>query len=93
MKTYGKPPWTCKDVGLKPGIIQTEWRSGFGTVGIVLTCREDGTFKAYIGPASDWKDEKHDAKRIAEYGAPLTFEEAQGFFPWLEKHEYAAKSK
>lgn len=70
-------------------IIQTEWRSGIDTVGIVLCQLATGKFRAYIGVAKTGEDEEVDAQHIASYGAKLRFHEAVGFFPRLVIGEYA----
>lgn len=73
-------------------IFRTEWRSGNGSVGIVLTRNEEtGEFCAYMGavdPVRGGINEEQDAEEIASYGARLTKEEAQPFFPDVDLSIY-----
>ena len=68
-------------------IIQTEWRSGKNTIGIVLVQRNDESYQAYIGVSLD-EGEHEDAQYIADYGGKLIYREAVGFFPTLKESEY-----
>lgn len=80
---------------MKPNIVGVEWRSGSGSVCAVAV--DYGRYwQAYIGPAraihtpfgdieaSPSTTEKH----VAENGAKLSWQEAAGFFPYLDIRKY-----
>ena len=69
----------------KNGIVDMEWRSGRYTVGLVLVKTTAG-YKAYIGPAMDISPER-DAEFIVHWGALLSREEAEAFFPQIKDKE------
>lgn len=68
-------------------VLDSEWRSGRDTVGIILTRTRGGKLRAYIGVGSGI-DEEGDAQIIAAHGMRIPFREAVGFFPKIEEGDY-----
>lgn len=71
-------------------IKDVRWKQSTDTIGVVLVevLYEEKPLKAYIGIGRT-QNPKFDAAHIADYGAKLSFREAQGFFPTLKKEDYA----
>lgn len=68
-------------------VLQSEWRSGVDSVGIVLGELGSGQKQAYIGVSKNTTPEA-DAQHIANWGCRLSFAEAKAFFPELLIEEY-----
>jgi|WetSurMetagenome_2_1015567.scaffolds.fasta_scaffold200679_2 hypothetical protein len=73
-------------------ILSWTWRSARDSVGIVLIENDIGEVSARIGVAKG-NPELSDAEYIAEWGAKLSYNEALGFFPYLQKTDYANRYK
>lgn len=70
-------------------ILNSIWFHNTNNVPVVfvLTENEKGEQCVKIGSAV-FGDKENEHKFIAKYGAPLTFRQANGFFPKIDKSKY-----
>jgi|AntAceMinimDraft_7_1070363.scaffolds.fasta_scaffold01077_2 hypothetical protein len=68
-------------------ILDNVWKAGRSCIGIVLVQTEYDGQCAYMEVVPGF-DEKTDIQHVASWGTKLTFNEAKGFFPYIETKDY-----